>query len=144
MTRLWCPQAWAVEDRIGCKLMSCPELVRDMVMDATKRCGEEFSVSVKIRICRKPVNVEAVKLIKSIATVPIVLNGDMFSIDNVDHLERSDRERSNQLSSSPFPQTLQNAPLLSFSAHTSHQASRLTQRLTYSCQSSEPSLSSAP
>jgi len=45
-----CPQAWAIGEGIGCKLMSCPELVRDMVKAAKERCGEGFSVSVKIRI----------------------------------------------------------------------------------------------
>ena len=45
-----CPQSWAIGEGIGCKLMSTPELVRDMVMAAKKRCGEKFSVSVKIRI----------------------------------------------------------------------------------------------
>jgi len=34
----------------------------------------------------EPVNVEAVKLIKSIATVPVVLNGDIFSMGDVDRL----------------------------------------------------------
>ena len=45
-----CPQTWAIGEGVGCKLMSCPELVRDMVRAAKERCGEEFSVSVKIRI----------------------------------------------------------------------------------------------
>lgn len=45
-----CPQTWAIAEGIGCKLMACPELVRDMVRAAKQRCGEEFSVSVKIRI----------------------------------------------------------------------------------------------
>ena len=45
-----CPQTWAISEGIGCKLMSSPELVRDMVRAAKERCGEEFSISVKIRI----------------------------------------------------------------------------------------------
>ena len=45
-----CPQTWAISAGIGCKLMSSPELVRDMVRAAKERCGEEFSISVKIRI----------------------------------------------------------------------------------------------
>ncbi|RPB21051.1 tRNA-dihydrouridine synthase [Terfezia boudieri ATCC MYA-4762] len=113
-----CPQTWAFGEGIGCKLMSYPELVRDMVKAAKERCGEEFSVSVKIRIhlnlqetvqwvktvesarpdyitvhgrrktqrSSEPVNIEAVKLIKSIATVPVVLNGDVFSMGDVDRL----------------------------------------------------------
>lgn len=34
----------------------------------------------------EPVNVEAVKLIKSVATVPVVLNGDVFTMEDVDRL----------------------------------------------------------
>lgn len=34
----------------------------------------------------EPVNVEAVKLIKSVASVPVVLNGDVFSMEDVDRL----------------------------------------------------------
>lgn len=34
----------------------------------------------------EPVNVEAVKLIKSIATAPVVLNGDIFSMGDVNRL----------------------------------------------------------
>ena len=45
-----CPQTWAISEGIGCKLMSSPELVGDMVRAAKERCGKEFSISVKIRI----------------------------------------------------------------------------------------------
>ena len=37
----------------------------------------------------EPVNVEAVKLIKSIATVPVVLNGDVFSMGDLDRLVKA-------------------------------------------------------
>lgn len=45
-----CPQSWAIQEGIGCGLMRKPELVRDMVIAAKERCGEDFCVSVKIRI----------------------------------------------------------------------------------------------
>ncbi|KAF8462995.1 hypothetical protein BDZ91DRAFT_683200 [Kalaharituber pfeilii] len=109
-----CPQSWAIGEGIGCKLMSSPELVRDMVRSAKQRCGEYFSVSVKIRIhadlqetvrwvkivesalpdyitvhgrrrtqrSTEPVNIDAIKLIKSISQVPVVFNGDVFSMDD--------------------------------------------------------------
>jgi tRNA-dihydrouridine synthase 4 len=45
-----CPQSWAIQEGIGCKLIHEPELVRDMVLAVKERCGKDFCVSVKIRI----------------------------------------------------------------------------------------------
>ncbi|RPA85364.1 tRNA-dihydrouridine synthase [Ascobolus immersus RN42] len=45
-----CPQTWAIHEGIGCALMQQPELVRDMVKAIKERCGQGFSVGVKIRI----------------------------------------------------------------------------------------------
>lgn len=109
-----CPQSWAIQEGIGCALMKKPELVRDMVRAAKKRCGERFCVSVKIRIhpnvdetvqfveivessgvdyitihgrtkntrSSLPINLEAIARVKSVATVPIVSNGDVFSLED--------------------------------------------------------------
>jgi len=45
-----CPQSWAVAAGVGCALMARPELVRDMVVEAKRRCGPAFAVSIKIRV----------------------------------------------------------------------------------------------
>ena len=49
---------------------------------------------------KEPVNVEAVKLIKSIATVPVVLNGDVFSMDDADRLVKATNVDGNSQPSS--------------------------------------------
>ena len=45
-----CPQSWAVASGIGCALMGQPELVREMVLEAKRRCGKGFCVGVKMRV----------------------------------------------------------------------------------------------
>lgn len=37
----------------------------------------------------EPVNLEAIKLIKSIATVPVFANGDVFSLGDVDRIVKA-------------------------------------------------------
>ena len=45
-----CPQKWAYNEGIGCALLRKPELVRDMVRAVKARLGDEFPVSIKIRV----------------------------------------------------------------------------------------------
>ncbi|EST05949.1 tRNA-dihydrouridine synthase [Kalmanozyma brasiliensis GHG001] len=45
-----CPQPWAYEELLGSYLLRQPETVRDMVRAVKARMGEDFCVSVKIRI----------------------------------------------------------------------------------------------
>jgi len=110
-----CPQTWAIQEGIGCKLIQQPQLVKEMVRAAKDRCGEDFCVSIKIRIhhdlretvdfvkivedsgvdyitvhgrrrsqrSSEPVNLEAIALVKSVAGVPIVANGDVFNLEDV-------------------------------------------------------------
>lgn len=113
-----CPQTWAIQEGIGCKLIQQPQLVKEMVRAAKDRCGEDFCVSIKIRIhhdlretvdfvktvegsgvdyitvhgrrrsqrSSEPVNLEAIALIKSVAGVPIVANGDVFNLEDVEKI----------------------------------------------------------
>ncbi|EPQ30688.1 uncharacterized protein PFL1_01589 [Pseudozyma flocculosa PF-1] len=45
-----CPQKWAYDEELGCYLLRKPEIVRDMVRAVKARLGEDFCVSVKIRV----------------------------------------------------------------------------------------------
>ncbi|KAN0065521.1 tRNA dihydrouridine synthase [Thecaphora frezii] len=44
------PQQWAYDEELGCFLLRKPEIVRDMVRAVKARLGEDFCVSVKIRV----------------------------------------------------------------------------------------------
>ncbi|CAZ79866.1 unnamed protein product [Tuber melanosporum] len=113
-----CPQSWAIQEGIGCRLMQQPQLVKEMVRAAKDRCGEDFCVSIKIRVhhdlretvdfvkmvessgvdyitihgrrrsqrSSEPVNSEAIALVKSLAGVPIVANGDVFSLGDAERI----------------------------------------------------------
>jgi len=46
-----CPQRWAMQEGYGAKLLTDPQLLKDMVLQTRNRISdEEFSISVKIRI----------------------------------------------------------------------------------------------
>ncbi|KNZ48808.1 hypothetical protein VP01_539g1 [Puccinia sorghi] len=45
-----CPQQWAYKEGIGSALLRKPDLVRDLVRSIKATCGEDFPVSIKIRI----------------------------------------------------------------------------------------------
>jgi tRNA-dihydrouridine synthase 4 len=50
----------------------------------------------------EPVNLEAIRLIKSVAKVPIVANGDVFCLDDVDRIIKATRVDGMTNSSSPY------------------------------------------
>ncbi|KAH9461459.1 hypothetical protein Pst134EA_017763 [Puccinia striiformis f. sp. tritici] len=45
-----CPQQWAYKEGIGSALLRKPDLVRELVRSIKGTCGEDFPVSIKIRI----------------------------------------------------------------------------------------------
>jgi tRNA-dihydrouridine synthase 4 len=45
-----CPQPWAYSEGIGSALLRQPELVADMVKQVHARMGDDFAISVKIRV----------------------------------------------------------------------------------------------
>ncbi|KAI9831596.1 MAG: hypothetical protein M1819_004828 [Sarea resinae] len=113
-----CPQSWACQEGLGAHLMEDKRKVHDMIRAVKVRCGQSFSVSVKIRVhadlkrtvefvraveaagvdyigCHgrrrsqkssEPVDLEAIRLVKEVATVPIVANGDAFSLEEADYI----------------------------------------------------------
>lgn len=49
-----CPQPWAYSEGIGSALLRKPELVADMVRQVHSRMGDDFGISVKIRVDDNP------------------------------------------------------------------------------------------
>lgn len=45
-----CPQSWACQEGLGYHLMGQPDLVRSMIRRLKDVCGEDYPVSIKIRI----------------------------------------------------------------------------------------------
>uniref|UniRef100_A0A1B6DD26 DUS-like FMN-binding domain-containing protein n=1 Tax=Clastoptera arizonana TaxID=38151 RepID=A0A1B6DD26_9HEMI len=45
-----CPQRWAIQEGYGCSLLSKPEIVKDLILQARNRISKPFTVSAKIRI----------------------------------------------------------------------------------------------
>lgn len=82
-----CPQTWAIQEGLGCALMSDPERVRDMVRAIRERCGRGLSVGVKIRV---HVDVEETK-----RWVRIVLGEGL--VDYITVHGRTRRQRSSEV-----------------------------------------------
>lgn len=108
-----CPQRWAMQEGYGAKLISHPELIKDIVRQTVSRVPG-LPVSIKIRIhenirktvelCKQaemagaawitvhgrtvkqrgePADWDAIKLIKESLSVPVVANGDIKSESDV-------------------------------------------------------------
>ncbi|KAI9778908.1 MAG: hypothetical protein M1835_004820 [Candelina submexicana] len=129
-----CPQSWACHDGLGAALMHERQKVAEMVRAVKKVCGEEFCVSVKIRVHKdlrettdfvktveaagvdyitchgrrrsqrssEPVDLDAIKLVKETATVPVVANGDVFDHKDVQRIVNFTGVDGESLSPSPL------------------------------------------
>ncbi|RUS34285.1 hypothetical protein BC938DRAFT_481429 [Jimgerdemannia flammicorona] len=105
-----CPQKWALQEHIGAFLMTEPETVRDMVHSVKAHVDIPCSVKIRIHPDLKetyefvkraeaagadfitvhgrtrkqkssePVNLDAIRFVKEVASVPVVANGDVFSL----------------------------------------------------------------
>ncbi|KAF9402006.1 tRNA-dihydrouridine(20a/20b) synthase [NAD(P)+]-like protein [Mortierella sp. AD011] len=85
-----CPQKWAINEKIGAHLMSDPETVRDMIRMTKARVNVPCSIKIRIhkdlrtrrQKSTEPVSLEGMKFVKEVSTVPVLANGDVFSIDD--------------------------------------------------------------
>ncbi|KAG0228821.1 tRNA-dihydrouridine(20a/20b) synthase [NAD(P)+]-like protein [Actinomortierella wolfii] len=111
-----CPQKWAIEEKIGSHLMSDPETVRDMIRQTKARVRIPCSIKIRIhpnlreteefvkralsvgvdfitvhgrtrrQKSTEPVNIEGMKLVKETSTVPVIANGDVFSLQDAEYI----------------------------------------------------------
>ncbi|CAO3566867.1 unnamed protein product [Mortierella alpina] len=111
-----CPQKWAIQEKIGSHLMSDPETVRDMIRMTKARVQIPCSIKIRIhkdlreteefvkralsvgvdfitvhgrtkrQKSTEPVNLEGMKLVKEVSTVPVLANGDVFSIEDANRI----------------------------------------------------------
>jgi tRNA-dihydrouridine synthase 4 len=109
-----CPQRWAMRDGMGAALLREVETVREMVRLVTSATALPFSAKIRIdpelprtvdlvrqleatgvsfitvhgRTCHMrssdPVDLEAVKLVKETVSIPVLANGDVNSLDDMD------------------------------------------------------------
>ncbi|KAK3827825.1 MAG: hypothetical protein J3Q66DRAFT_276007 [Benniella sp.] len=107
-----CPQKWAIQEKIGSHLMSDPETVRDMIRMTKARVNVPCSIKIRIHKNLReteefvkralsvgvdfitvhgrtrnqkstvPVNLQGMKLVKEVSTVPVLANGDVFSVED--------------------------------------------------------------
>ncbi|KAI8346472.1 hypothetical protein B0O80DRAFT_392783 [Mortierella sp. GBAus27b] len=111
-----CPQKWAIQEKIGSHLMSDPETVRDMIRMTKARVNVPCSIKIRVhkdlreteefvkralsvgvdfitvhgrtrrQKSTEPVNIEGIKLVKEVSTVPVLANGDVFSIEDANKI----------------------------------------------------------
>ncbi|KAJ1981214.1 tRNA dihydrouridine synthase [Dimargaris xerosporica] len=104
-----CPQRWAYAEQIGSYLMEKPEWVRDMVRTCKARVNKPCAVKIRVhkdlrqthefikraeavgvdwitvhgrtrhQKSTEPVDLDAIKFCRQVATVPMVGNGDIFT-----------------------------------------------------------------
>ncbi|KAI8603089.1 hypothetical protein EDD21DRAFT_394980 [Dissophora ornata] len=107
-----CPQKWAINEKIGSHLMSDPETVRDMIRMTKARVDVPCSIKIRIhknlreteefvkralsvgvdfitvhgrtrrQKSTEPANMDGMKLVKEVSTVPVIANGDVFSVED--------------------------------------------------------------
>ncbi|OMJ15625.1 tRNA-dihydrouridine(20a/20b) synthase [NAD(P)+]-like [Smittium culicis] len=111
-----CPQKWAIKDGYGSYLLNKPELVADMVKAVKNRVNIPCSIKIRIydndsdtvelvrraiaanvdwitvhgrtkkQSSNEPVNMDTIKLVKQISSVPIIANGGIFSYSDAQNL----------------------------------------------------------
>jgi len=112
-----CPQTWAMSDGYGAKLLTNPDLIRDMVHQAKERTNLPISIKIRVNSDIKktielvhlvesagvsfitvhgrttkqrpstPPDLEAIRLVKEHATVPILANGDIYSLRDAEMVQ---------------------------------------------------------
>ncbi|ORX45289.1 FMN-linked oxidoreductase [Hesseltinella vesiculosa] len=111
-----CPQRWAIQEKIGSFLMSDPERVRDMIRTVKGRVDIPCSIKIRVhpdlrktyefvkraeavgvdfltvhgrtrsQKSTEPVNFEGIKLVKESIQVPVIANGGIFNLDDVNEM----------------------------------------------------------
>ncbi|KAI1310826.1 tRNA-dihydrouridine(20a/20b) synthase [NAD(P)+]-like protein [Mortierella claussenii] len=114
-----CPQKWAIHEKIGSHLMSDPETVRDMIRMTKARVNVPCSIKIRIhkdlreteefvkralsvgvdfitvhgrtrrQKSTEPVSLDGIKLVKEVSTVPVLANGDVFSVEDADMIVKA-------------------------------------------------------
>ncbi|ORZ00254.1 hypothetical protein BCR43DRAFT_484903 [Syncephalastrum racemosum] len=111
-----CPQKWAFQEHIGSFLMTEPETVRDMIRQVKNRVNIPCSIKIRVhpdlrdteefvrraesvgvdfltvhgrtrkQRSTEPVNFDGIKLVKETASVPVIANGSIFSLQDADEM----------------------------------------------------------
>ncbi|CAO3645447.1 unnamed protein product [Cunninghamella blakesleeana] len=111
-----CPQRWAIQEKIGSFLMTDPERVRDMIRTVKGRVNIPCSIKIRVHPNLKttyefvkraesvgvdfltvhgrtskqkstePVNFDGIKLVKESIQVPVIANGGIFNMNDVNEM----------------------------------------------------------
>ncbi|PVU94877.1 hypothetical protein BB559_002897 [Furculomyces boomerangus] len=111
-----CPQKWAIKEEVGSFLLEHPERVADMVRAVKNRVNTPCSIKIRKNVDEKktiemvrraeaagvdwitihgrtkkqsskePVDKDIIKLVKQVASVPIIANGGIFTLEQANEI----------------------------------------------------------
>lgn len=112
-----CPQTWAMKDGYGSALLTKPQLICDMVKAVKERVNTPISIKIRLSkdlretvelaqraekagiswitvhgrtptMKSEPVILEGIKLVKENVNIPVVANGDIFSVADMERVHK--------------------------------------------------------